>query len=141
MSLSDVRAYFKDRIRDEVPTAVEHKDAFNIENMFINARDKTYHIIYQNDSNLDTNGDLITDNISVTITMLFKGYKNTQSAFDSTSDTVHNIKLRASKIANYTNGIKRVVCDNILIEPADDSNDNILQVTMNFSVRMDNNTI
>lgn len=141
MSLSDVRAYFKDRIRDEVPTAVEHKDAFNIENMFVNARDKTYHIIYQNDSNLDTNGDLITDNISVTITMLFKGYKNTQSAFDSTSDTVHNIKLRASKIANYTNGIKRVVCDNILIEPADDSNDNILQVTMNFSVRMDNNTI
>ena len=141
MSLSDVRAYFKDQIREEIPTAVEHKDAFNIDNMIVSSRDKTYHIIYQNDSNIETHGDRITDNISVTITMLFKGYRDTQSAFDSTSDTVHNIKLRASKIANYTNGIKRVVCDNILIEPADDSNDNILQVTMQYSVRMDFNVI
>ena len=117
MSISNVRSYFKSRIKDEIPTAVEHKDAFNIENMIVSSRDKMYHIVYQNDSNLDTNGDLVTDNISVTITMLFKGYKNTQATFDSTSNTVHNIKLRASKIANYTNGIKRVVCDNILIEP------------------------
>lgn len=141
MSISNIRSYFVSRIKDEVPTAVEHKDAFNVENMIVSARDKTFHIIYQNDSNLDTNGDLVTDSISVTITMLFKGYKNTQSTFDSTSNTVHNIKLRASKIANYTNGIKRVVCDNILIEPADDSNDNILQVTMQYSVRMDFNVI
>ena len=141
MSISNIRSYFKSRIKDEIPTAVEHKDAFNIENMIVSSRDKMYHIVYQNDSNLDTNGDLVTDNISVTITMLFKGYKNTQATFDSTSNTVHNIKLRASKIANYTNGIKRVVCDNILIEPADESNDNILQVTMQYSVRMDFNVI
>ena len=141
MSLSDVRSYFKSVIVDEVPAAVEHKDAFNLENMHVNARDKMFHIIYQNNSNLDTNGDLITDEISVTVTMLFKGYRDTQATFDTTSDTAHNIKLRASKIANYTNGIKRVVCDNILIEPMDDSNDNILQVSMEYTVRMDFNVI
>jgi hypothetical protein len=141
MSLSDVRSYFKDQVKDEVPTAVEHTDAFNIENMHVNARDKMYHIIYQNSSNIETHGDRVTDNISVTISMIFKGYRNTQSAFDSTSDTAHNIKLRASKISNYTNGIKRVVCDSINITPVDDSNDNILLATMEFSVRMDFNTI
>ena len=141
MSISVVRTYFKDQIKDEVAAAVEHTDAFNIENMHTNARDKMYHIIYQNDSNTETHGDRITDNISVTISMVFKGYRDTQAAFDSTSDTVHNIKRRASKISNYTSGIKRVVCDSINITPADDSNDNILLVTMEFSVRMDFNTI
>ena len=141
MSISVVRDYFKDQIKDEVAAAVEHTDAFNIENMHTNARDKMYHIIYQNDSNIETHGDRITDNISVTISMVFKGYRDTQASFDSTSDTVHNIKRRASKISNYTSGIKRVVCDSINITPADDSNDNILLVTMEFSVRMDFNTI
>lgn len=141
MSISVVRDYFKDQIKEEVAAAVEHTDAFNIENMHTNARDKMYHIIYQNDSNIETHGDRITDNISVTISMVFKGYRDTQAAFDSTSDTVHNIKRRASKISNYTSGIKRVVCDSINITPADDSNDNILLVTMEFSVRMDFNTI
>lgn len=141
MSISSVRSYFKSRILDEVSTAVEHKDAFETENMHINARDKMYHIIYQNNSNIETDGDRITDNVSVTITMAFKGYRNTQSAFDSTSDTVHNIKRRASKISNYPSNIKRVVCDSIDITPADDSNDNINLVTMEFSVRMDFNTI
>ena len=141
MSVSVVRNYFKSRITDEVSSAVEHTDAFSIENMHVSARDKMFHIIYQNDSNIETHGDRITDNISVTINMLFKGYRDTQATFDSTSDTVHNIKRRASKISNYTNGIKRVVCDSISINPSDDSNDNILLVTMEFSVRMDFNTI
>lgn len=141
MSISAVRSYFKSRITDEVSNAVEHKDAFNIENMHTNARDKMYHIIYQNNSNIETHGDRITDNVSVTISMMFKGYRDTQATFDSTSNTVHNIKRRASKISNYTSGIKRVVCDSINITPADESNDNILLVTMEFSVRMDFNTI
>ena len=141
MSLSSVRAYFKSRVTDEVSNAVEHKDAFNIENMHTNARDKMYHIIYQNSSNVETHGDRVTDNVSVTLSMVFKGYRDTQAAFDSTSDTVHNIKLRASKISNYTGGIKRVVCDSINITPVDDSNDNILLATLEFNVRMDSNTI
>ena len=140
MSISVVRAYFKSRITDEVSSAVEHKDAFDLENMHVTARDKMYHIIYQNNSNIETDGNRITDDISVTITMLFKGYRDTQATFDSTSDTVHNIKRRASKIDNYTNGIKRVVCDSISINPGDDSND-VLIATLNFSVRMDFNTI
>lgn len=141
MSVSDVRSYFKDQIKDEVPTAVEHKDAFNTENMIVNSRDKTYHIIYQNNSNITTDGEHIADSISVTITMLFKGYRNTQSAFDSTYDTVHNIKRRASKISNFTNGIKRVVCDSIDIAESDSSNDNILVCTLDFTVRMDFTTL
>ena len=141
MSIKVVRNYFKNRIKDEIPSAVEHKDAFNLDNMHVSARDKMFHIIYQNSGNLETNGDLLTDEISVTITMLFKGYRDTQATFDSTSDTVHNIKRRASKISNYTDDIKRVVCDNITITPADDSNDNNLLVTMGFSVRMCFSTI
>ena len=141
MSISSVRSYFKSRITDEVSSAIEHTDAFNIENISLTGRDKIYHIIYQNNSNLETHGDRIADNVSVTINMVFKGYRDTQSTFDSTSDTVHNIKRRASKISNYTSNIKRVVCDSISINPSDDSNDNVLLVTMEFSVRMDFNTI
>ena len=141
MSISIVRSYFKSRITDEVSSAVEHKDAFNLENMHTAARDKMFHIVYQNSGNLETNGDLISDSISVTITMLFKGFRDTQATFDSTYDTVHNIKRRASKISNYSTGIKRVVCDSIRIEPMDESNDSVMLVTMDFNLRMDFNTI
>ena len=141
MSVSAVRSYFKDQIREEVSTAVEHTDALNIDNMHVSARDKMYHIVYQNNSNITTDGDHIADNISVTITMLFKGYRNTQSAFDSTYDTVHNIKRHACNITNFTNGIKRVVCDSIEVTESDDSNDNLLQAVLEFSVRMDFTTL
>lgn len=141
MSVSDVRSYFKDRITDEISSAVEHKDAFNLENMYINSRDKVYHIAYQNSDNITTDGEHIADNIAVTVTILFKGYRNVQKTFDDAYDSVHNIKRRASKISNFTNGIKRVVCDNINLVESDESNDNIIEATLNFSVRMDFTTL
>lgn len=141
MSISNVRSYFKTHITGEVSAAVEHKDALNIDNMHVSSRDKMYHIVYQNSSNITTDGEHIADNISVTVTMLFKGYRNVQSAFDSTYNTVHNIKRRACKIANFTNGIKQVVCDSINVQESDASNDNILEAVLEFSVRMDFTTL
>lgn len=141
MSISVIRSYFKDRITDEISTAVEHKDAINVENMHINARDKMFHIIYQNTDNITTDGEHIADTISVTITMLFKGYRNVQSTFDNTYNSIHNIKRRACKISNFTNGIKRVVCDSIELVESDISNDNILEATLSFTCRMDFTTL
>tara|TARA_Y100001972_G_C7611003_1_gene306291 strand:+ start:755 stop:1180 length:426 start_codon:yes stop_codon:yes gene_type:complete len=141
MSISAIRAYFKSRIQEEIPRAFEHKDAINIENMPVSARDKTFHISYQNSSNITTDGDHIADNISVTVTLLFKGFRDVQSTFDSSSDTCHRIKRRACNIANFTNGIKRVTCDNITITESDDTNDNFLECRLEFSIRMDFTTL
>ena len=137
MSASDLRAYFKSVIRDEISNCYEHKDAINIENVAMKTKGTSFHIIYQNTSNLDTNGDLITDNFNVTVTLFFNGYRDVTTVFDSSMDTAHNIKLRACNIANYTNGIKRVVGNNIDIAELDESNDNILKCVLSFDVRMD----
>ena len=118
MSISIVRSYFKSRVLDEIPQAVEHKDLFDLDNIQ-NSKDKVYHITYQNTGNIETHGDRITDSVSVSLSILFKAYRNVQSVFDTTSDSAHNIKRRASKISNYSNGIKRVVCNSINISPLD----------------------
>lgn len=141
MALSDVRAYFRDRLLEQVSDAVEHKDAISFDNTSVNIKNKTFFIEYQNNTNIETHGDRVTDEVQVTVVFLYKAYRYTQESFDELSDIMHDYKLRCSNIARYENGIKRVVGTSILIEEIDESNDNILQCTNEFTVRYDNNVI
>ena len=140
MALSSVRTYFKDRLLEAVPDAVEHTDV-SLENTAVNLKNKTFFIEYQNNANLETHGNRVTDEVEVNVTFLYKAYRYTQESFDDVSDLMHDYKLRCSNISRYENGIKRVVGNSILIEEIDTTNDNILKCTLNFSVRYDNNVI
>ena len=140
MAISDVRTYLKNRITDENSCFYEHTDGFNAENVPTNIKTRSFFIEYQNPSNLSTEGALIHDQVTATVRLFFKGYRTVQQSIDSAMDTCHNIKLRASKISNYTATIKRCTCNSVTIEPVE-SNDNNMIVTMEFDIEMFFNTI
>lgn len=141
MSISQVRTYFKNRLLEQVPDAVEHDDALNDENTAVQLRDKTFFIDYNNSSNIETHGDRVTDLIDVNVVFFSKAYRYTQETYDEISDLLHNYKLRCSNISRYTGGIKSVRGNSINIEALDETNDNILKCTLAFSVRLDNDVI
>lgn len=141
MAISSIRSYFKDRLIEAIPDANEHKDAINTENTFINLKNKTFFIEYQNNSNIETHGNRVTDEVQVTVIFFYKAYRYTQEKYDELQDLMHDYKLRCSNISRYENGIKRVVGTSILIEELDETNDNILQCTLSFLVRYDNEVI
>ena len=135
MSISVVRSYLKSRITDENSSFYEHVDGFNANNVPTNIKTRSYFIEYQNPSNLSTEGDLIHDQVTATVRLFFKGYRSVKDSIDSSMDTCHNIKRRASKISNYSSTIKRVTCNSVTIEPVE-SNDNNMIVTMEFDIEM-----
>lgn len=134
--ISDVRAYFKSRVTEELSKAKEHEDAFNLENIALRNGQEKYHIAINSISNIETHGDRVTDSIEVELSLVKKGYLKTQDNFFDFIDSLQNIKLRASNQRNYNSGIKLVVCNSITVDGLD-TNDNIFQATLSFSVRMD----
>ena len=135
MAISDVRTYLKNRITDENSSFYEHDDGFNADNVPTGIKTRSFFIEYQQPSNLSTEGDLIHDQVTATVRLFFKGYRSVKDSIDSSMDTCHNIKRRASKISNYSSTIKRVTCNSVTIEPVE-SNDNNMIVTMEFDIEM-----
>ena len=133
--ISQVRDYFKSRIIEEMPKAKEHTDAYNVENIGLLKSKEVFFITYSNDSNITTDGDLVTDSITVDVTLMIKGYKDVKTEFDNAMDKAHNIKRRASNISNYEDGIIYVVGGSISATNPD-TNDNIIMVEMSFNVTM-----
>jgi len=138
--ISDVRAYFKSRVTEELSKAIEHEDAFNLENIALRNGQAKYHIAIGSIGNIETHGDRVTDSIEVELSLVKKGYLKTQDNFFDFIDSLQNIKLRASNQRNYNSGIKLVVCNSITVDGLD-TNDNIFQATLSFSVRMDSAVI
>ena len=133
--ISVVRSYLKNQLLQEFTTASEHKDAFNDENIPMLKSGVKYFIEYSNSSNNITEGRVVDDEISATVKIFVKGFRDVQKAYDENMDKAHNFKLRASNIDNFENGIKYVTCDSI--EPIEvESNDNIIVIEMAFSIRM-----
>ena len=135
MAISDVRTYLKSRITDENSSFYEHLDGFNANNIPTNIKTRSFFIEFQNPSNLSTEGDLIHDQITATVKLFFKGYRSVRDSIDSSMNTCHNIKRRASNMSNYSSSIKRCTCDSVTIEPVE-SNDNNMIVTMSFDIEM-----
>lgn len=138
--ISDVRTYFKSRVTEELSKAIEHEDAFNLENIALRNGQVKYHIAIGSIGNIETHGDRVTDSIEIELSLVKKGYLKTQDNFFDFIDNLQNIKLRASNQRNYNSGIKLVVCNSITVDGLD-TNDNIFQATLSFSVRMDSAVI
>lgn len=141
MSISVVRSYLKSRISDEDSGFYEHTDGFSTGNIPTNIKSKSYFIEYQQPSNISTEGNVVLDQVTATVRLYFKGYRSVQQSIDSSMDTAHNIKLRASNISNYSSTIKRCVGTSVTIEPASTDNDNSMVVTLGFDLEIYYNVI
>ena len=143
MSLSQVRTYLKQRIAIVEPDLKEWRDAFNLENIPNTLLDTYYHIGYGLDSSSPQADKFIEDSFSVTVTIFKRGGVNIVDAVDSLMDTAHCIRMECIKQweVSQTDNIKSV--ESVSIEPTEinASNDNIVQVQINFNVRLFFNSI
>ena len=137
--ISKVRKYLSDTIKSYDKDFTEHKDAFNSDNISKARFDKNYFITYS--TSLSEQGQAwLTDTISVTVELAFKGYRCPQEALDNAMDTATEIKLECAKIENITNfritddvPLQSCTPTSQVAEPLG-SNDNSFKITLEFDV-------
>ena len=135
MSLSNVRGYFRTHFDAESYT--EWKDGFNKDDIPNSIINKSYHIlsptiVQQNHNQIHLE---LVETIETTFTL--KGYRTPADAIDDAHTEIEDLLDRILGHSNRTksvSGIKNVVLDNIDIEPYSEDNDNMVRVTMRFSV-------
>ena len=137
MSLSQVRTYFKSRIAEIDSDFKEHKDAFNYENIGKTVYNKAYHISYGGVDSVELLDEITDDRMNVSVKLFFKGFRDTQTALDTSMDKANLIRLNAVKRVNYygNTNIKNIIMTTLTPE-ALESNDNQIIITLNFTVRM-----
>jgi hypothetical protein len=138
MSVSQVRTYFNDRVREVDSNLKVWDDAFNIDNVPESLIDTYYHVQY-NSVGVSTNNDVsIEDSVSVVITLWKKGFRDPIEAYDSINDLGLCIRLNClqpAKIA-LTDNIRQVESVSVLSEPIEGSNDNIIKLSLEFNARL-----
>ena len=135
MSFSSVRDYFKSQLTALDSSFREHVDGFETENIARNIFNKSYHIVINNPSNVETDNCRVEDNISVRVQLFFKGGKTSklQSSLDNALDIGHDYKLKSSNIKDFPSTIKRVVGTSVIASPLE-TNDNSIIITIEFTV-------
>ena len=137
MSISQVRTYFKSRLSETDSDFREWTDGFNRENIPNNIYDKAYHIAYGSLASSALSDNFIEDNLSVSIQLFFKGYRDPAQAIDDALDKAHNFRLRCVSFPNATTGddIKNVILTT-MIPDFPESNDNMIIIDLEFVVRL-----
>ena len=135
MSLSNVRGYF--RTHFDAAGYEEWTDAFNRDDIPHSIINKSYHIL--NPTIVQTNHNQLHLELVETVeaTFILKGYRTPADAVDDAHTEIEALLDRILGHSNRTKsvaGIKNVVLDNIDIEPYSEDNDNMVRVTMRFSV-------
>ena len=142
--LSQVRDYIKTRMSSAEPTFKEWVDSLdNIGNIPKTILDKTYHITLGTDLSSPQSDLHIEDSFQVIVSIFKRGYNTPVEARDSLLQTANCIRLdvinplnvEAYKSANDGN-IEAVESVSITPSEIDISNDNIVQVQIEFNVRL-----
>jgi hypothetical protein len=138
MSTSQVRAYFNTRVKEVDANLRAWDDAFNLENVPESLVDIYFHVAY-NDIAVSANTDIsIEDSVSVVVTLWKKGFRDPVEAYDQLVDLGLCIRLNClqpDKIRE-TDNIKQVESSSVLLEPIEDSNDNIIKLSLTFNARL-----
>jgi len=137
VSYSQVRTYVRSRVFATCPELKEWKDAFNFQNIPNDVINTYYHIEYGPVSTLKDDATL-EDSMTLTVRVFKKAYGETSDEMDSIMDKA--LCMRQAIISKVdvaqTDNIREI--EGSLITPLafDDSNDNIIQVDLEFNVRL-----
>jgi hypothetical protein len=134
MSLSNVRAYFKDRLTGLGYT--EWEDGFNFENIPETILDRSFHVFLGsinggpiNHTHQDTESEVI-------LRVFFRGYRSEVLAIDESIEGVEEIIRDVCKVANRTATLLNVVFNSVEFNPLNAENDNSVFVEMSFAARV-----
>lgn len=133
---SQVRTFFNQIIKDSGPFR-EWKDAFNFENIPNNIIDRSYHLEIESIQSQAQNDATSDENMSVTLRVFFKGLREVQPQLDKAFDECFVIKTNLIRRPNFIGqaNIKSVIF-NSLAPSFPTSNDNLILMTFNFTVRL-----
>jgi hypothetical protein len=139
MSLKVVRPFFRSVLNSQ--GYVEWVDGFNTQNIPSTILEKGAYFIETVDcqgvklNQLDQELDL-----TCVVYLFFKGHRKPADALDfaigKSEDLMKEILKPSNRVGQHEEGIKNVVFENFLIEPKDATNDNIVQVQLNFNLRI-----
>jgi hypothetical protein len=133
MSLSSVRSYMKTRCN--ALGFVEHKDAFNFENIARVQFNRAFHLQLGQVSGVKQNQTVQEVNAEVTVRLFFNGFRTPSDGVDLA--IVESEKLIASclKTENRLGGeyLKNLRFNSMSVEPFDSTNDNALVSIINFT--------
>jgi hypothetical protein len=134
MSLSQLKSYFRTRV-ESIGTYKEHKDAFNWQNISEMGLNKAYHIQLQEASRASlSHPTLVEVNAPVTVRLFFKGYRDPAAGVDTAVVEADKLIKAACKASNRLGTtLKNVTFNSMSIEPLDETNDNSILTTLNFT--------
>ena len=141
MKISKVRTYLSNQVKTIDSDFYEWEDAFNIDNIPSNIKDKSYHIAYEIPTSADFDTHL-EDAIDVTVSVFFKGYRTPAATLDTAMDLCNDIRIQAVKKESIEafrstddNPIFGVI-SNSIVPTTIPSNDNQVVITLQFTIRM-----
>lgn len=139
MSLSQIRSYFNQGIQAELPGYVEWRDAFNIANVPSTLLNNRYHIDIGSITSSPQNDRHVEDQASVTVTIWRHGFNDVAGSVDYLLDIADCIRARIIDPKNvhaFSGDIDDVQIVSFTTTEINATNDNIVQVAINFNTRL-----
>lgn len=136
MNLSQARTYIKNQIALHDSSLKEWKDTFNRDNVPSSMVDNHYHISFGSLTSAQRE-NYVEDNWTTVVTIWKRGFTNPVNAFDAIMDTANCIRMSIIQPeADTLENILSVESVSIEPEPIDDTNDNIIMVSLEFNMRL-----
>lgn len=137
MSFADIKPYFRARMT-AIGGLKEWKDAFPETNIPGNVLDKAWHIIFEPASTTGLNQTCLTQEIPVTLNLYFAGYQKPGEAIDTALTKLDAIYKEVLKHSNRLTQpeIKNVLPEDWMLSPFENSNDNIIRLSVKFTFRI-----
>jgi hypothetical protein len=132
MSLSAIKTYFRSRC--DALGRTEHKDPFNVPGIGSTNIAKAYHLQLGSSTQTALNQSVLEISFPITVRLFFQGFRYPADGVDSAiteSETLIKSSLKASN--RLTGTIKNVRFDSMEVGPFDETNDNTLISTLNFT--------
>jgi len=141
MKISKVRDYTIQQVLGVDSDFKEWTDGFNSENIPSTLFNKAFHIFYTIPSIVDGQS-YITNSVSLTLKLFFKGYRDPAEAIDTAMDTASDIVAAMKSIHNvqlYRSTddlpIQNVVPLSQIAEPLENNDNNVI-ITMEFDMNI-----
>lgn len=136
---SQIRTYFKSRIAEFNSDYEEHQNGFDLESVGNTELDFVYHIDLTTATVTDLDQTLQND-MAVTLTLWKRGGSDDEvlDAKDQLLDDAHCINLHIVDPREYnnTNNIRDIESETIGVTQLDETNDNVIQVQLTYSVSL-----
>ena len=139
MSWSQIRTYFNGEIETVLPDMREWRDAFNVENIPRTLLDTYYHLDIRSGASSSANDATVQDRMLVALKIWKKGSNDIATTQDELWDLAFCIRqglINPRNVHTFDRDIQAVENLSMNAQPIDLTNDNVVEIQLEFNVRM-----